>query len=121
MPTQKLDITGTTKTDKLQLGNKFILSGVGDAYANDNWIRMVDTTKLTATDGTMYGNGGIAASKFWAGDTIYAGNGVSSLSWKNYGVGHTIIDASAGTSPSGLAVDNKNSAVAWTPSYPTLM
>ena len=52
---------------------------------------------------------------------IVASNGVSGLSWKNYGVGHTIFDASASTSPSGLVVDNKNSAVAWTPSYPTLM
>ena len=43
------------------------------------------------------------------------------LRWKNYGGGHVIFDASAGTSPEGGAVNQTNSAAAWTPSYPTLM
>jgi hypothetical protein len=41
--------------------------------------------------------------------------------WKNYGNNHTIFDASASTSPDGGAVNNSNSAVAWTATYPTLM
>jgi hypothetical protein len=43
------------------------------------------------------------------------------LVWKNYGNGHTIFDASQGTSPSGGAVNNTNAATAWSATYPTLM
>jgi len=43
------------------------------------------------------------------------------LSWKNYGNNHIIFDASQSTSPTGSAVNNVNSAIAWTGSYPTLM
>lgn len=46
---------------------------------------------------------------------------VGQLSWKNYGNGHTIFDASASTSPDGGAVNNTNAAVAWSATYPTLM
>jgi hypothetical protein len=31
-PSQKLDVAGTVKLDKLQLGNKYILSAVGDLH-----------------------------------------------------------------------------------------
>lgn len=48
-------------------------------------------------------------------------NVVGMLSWKNYGNGHTIFDASASTAPNGVAVNNTNSASPWSPSYPTLM
>jgi hypothetical protein len=43
------------------------------------------------------------------------------LGWKHYGGGHTIFDASAGTSPSGTAVDRANAQTPWTSTYPTLM
>jgi len=43
------------------------------------------------------------------------------LSWKNYGNGHVIFDASNATSPTGAAVNSTNSANVWTASYPTLM
>lgn len=43
------------------------------------------------------------------------------LGWKNFGDGHVIFDASAGTSPSGVAVNNTNPTTAWTATYPTLM
>jgi hypothetical protein len=46
---------------------------------------------------------------------------VGQLSWKNYGNSHTVFDASNGTSPDGTAVNNTNSQVAWTGTYPTLM
>jgi hypothetical protein len=46
---------------------------------------------------------------------------VGQLSWKNYGNNHTIFDASQGTSPDGGAVNNTNSQVAWSATYPTLM
>jgi hypothetical protein len=43
------------------------------------------------------------------------------LSWKNYGNGHVIFDASAGTSPSGASINNTNPVSNWTGTYPTLM
>jgi hypothetical protein len=46
---------------------------------------------------------------------------VGQLAWKNYSNNHTIFDASNGTSPSGSAVSNTDSQVAWTGTYPTLM
>jgi hypothetical protein len=46
---------------------------------------------------------------------------VGQLSWKNYGNSHTIFDASASTSPEGGAVNNTNSQVVWSSTYPTLM
>ena len=46
---------------------------------------------------------------------------VEMLSWKNYGNGHVIFDASNSTSPTGSAVNNTNAQTAWIPSYPTLM
>ena len=46
---------------------------------------------------------------------------VGQLAWKNYGISHTIFDASASTSPGGGAVNSTNAAVAWTATYPTLM
>jgi hypothetical protein len=48
-------------------------------------------------------------------------NVVGMLSWRNYGNGHVIFDASAGLSPSGGSVNNTNSTSAWTATYPTLM
>ena len=46
------------KTKKLQLGDKFMFSAVGDAHANDDWLRMFDK------DGKGY-NGGFAAGRLW--------------------------------------------------------
>jgi hypothetical protein len=46
---------------------------------------------------------------------------VGQLAWKNYGNSHTIFDASASTAPDGTSVNNTNSQVAWSGTYPTLM
>ena len=46
---------------------------------------------------------------------------VGQLAWKNYGNGHTIFDASAGSAPDGTVVNNANSQQAWAVNYPTLM
>lgn len=43
------------------------------------------------------------------------------LRWKNYGNGHVIFDASAGTSPTGSAVNKTNPTYNWSAGYPTLM
>jgi len=43
------------------------------------------------------------------------------LGWKNYGNRHCIFDASAGTAPNGVAVNNTNAQFLWAPAHPTLM
>lgn len=43
------------------------------------------------------------------------------VSWKNYGNGHVIFDASAGTSPTGTAINASTAATPWTVTYPHLM
>jgi hypothetical protein len=53
-------------TSKLQLGNKWSLSGIGDAYGNDDWLR------LMKTDGSKAYYGGLAADKLWTNEL--AGN-----------------------------------------------
>ena len=54
--------------------------------------------------------------------TAYRSRSVANmLGWKNYGNGHCIFDASAGTAPNGVAVNNTNSTSTWIPTHPTLM
>jgi hypothetical protein len=48
-------------------------------------------------------------------------NVVGQLAWRNYAQGHTIFDASASISPTGTAVNNRNSQNEWVPTHPTLM
>ncbi len=56
---------GTMKTNKLQLGNKWLLSGEGDAHANDDWLRLFNI------QGTGY-FGGFAAGKLYSiGGTVH--------------------------------------------------
>ena len=59
LPTEKLTVSGTLKTQKLQLGDKFLLSGDGDGEANDDWLRL----KNPARPADYYG--GLAAEKLW--------------------------------------------------------
>lgn len=75
--------------------------------------------------GSISGNAA-TATNLSTGRTNWSTNGtisavVGQLSWKNYGNSHTIFDASQSTSPEGGAVNNTNSQVAWTATYPTLM
>ena len=59
-----LTVWGLTKTGKLQLGNKWLLSGEGDAHANDDWLRLFNI------QGTGY-FGGLAAGKLYSGTTTF--------------------------------------------------
>lgn len=71
-----ITVTGNkVKIDKLQLGNKFTLSGVGDAHGNDTWLRL-----FSGADGTTWG-GGFAAQNIWA-DKLNIGS-----KWQLSGVG----------------------------------
>jgi hypothetical protein len=51
------------KINKINLGNKWILSGVGDGEADDDWLR------LKGTNGKDY-YGGFSANKIWANELI---------------------------------------------------
>ena len=55
----RLEVNGVLETQKRQLGNKWMLSGVGDAHGNDGWLR------LFSADGKGY-SGGFAAGRVWA-------------------------------------------------------
>lgn len=57
-PSTDLDVSGIIKAKKLRLGDKWLLSGVGDAHGNDDWLRLFNK------DGTGY-FGGIAMNKLW--------------------------------------------------------
>jgi hypothetical protein len=84
----------------------------------DNYVRKSSPAHFRSqiTDGVyVYSRG-----TNWNDGTVI-GNTVGMLSWKNYGNGHVIFDASASTSPSGASINNTNSAAAWTGTYPTLM
>jgi hypothetical protein len=56
----------------------------------------------------------------WAGSGVID-NVVGLLSWRAYGSGHVIFDASASITPSGTNCNNTNPETNWTSSYPTLM
>jgi len=80
----------------------------------------------TATTASSCSGNSATATNLTGDGSNWSTNGrltavVGQLSWKNYGNRHTIFDASASTSPDGGAVNNTNSQVAWTGSFPTLM
>jgi hypothetical protein len=58
----------------------------------------------------------------WTNWVSYRSQAVANmLGWKAYGNNHVIFDASAGSSPTGSAVNNTNAQIPWAGSYPTLM
>lgn len=59
-PSQTLEVSGTAKVSKLRLADKWLLSGNGDAFANDHWLR------LYRADGTNSYYGGFAAGELWS-------------------------------------------------------
>jgi hypothetical protein len=97
------------------------------AYDPDGQLRIYSNGGYVAMNGaSMWGTLNGAATTLHTTRSTWSTNGtisavVGQLAWKNYGNGHTIFDASNGTSPDGTAVNSSNSAAAWTGSYPTLM
>lgn len=79
---------------------------------------------VTGSSGSCTGNASSATTlsgdaSNWAG--IRSSAVANMLGWKNYGNGHVIFDASAGTAPNGAAINNSNAGIAWSAAYPTLM
>lgn len=61
------------KTDKLQLGNQYMLSGVGDAHSGfrpDGWLR------IFGQDGKNY-NGGVAMKNLWTAENAWLNSNVN--------------------------------------------
>jgi hypothetical protein len=59
---------GIFKTDKLRLGDKWVLSGVGDGQFNDDWLRLMNAGSPAA----YYG--GLAAGRLWTAQGALAGS-----------------------------------------------
>jgi hypothetical protein len=75
------------------------------------------TTGATGAQGTAANT---AIQSNWASNGVI-GSVVGLLAWKNYGNNHVIFDASQGISPSGTAISNVASQIAWSSTYPNLM
>lgn len=83
----------------------------------------------TQVDTKFAGLGGLAYRNNINGNEAFTeiGNrlidiGISQfMRWKNYGNGHIIFDASAGTAPNGAAISESNSQNVWQATFPTLM
>jgi Chaperone of endosialidase len=67
-PTTKLDVSGILRTQKLQLGNKFLLSGDRDGVVNDEWLRLMQP----ASPEKYYG--GFAAGKLHSAEGVLNGS-----------------------------------------------
>jgi hypothetical protein len=98
------------------------------AWNSTGWpvITLASNGQVTASQFNWPLNGNAStATTFSTNNSNYKGitDGAVAglLMWKNYGNNHTIFDASNSTSPAGWAVNNTNSQVAWSATYPTLM
>lgn len=70
-PNGPVNVTGKlnavdAQVNKLYLGNKWMLSGVGDAHSNDSWLRLFNT-------GNTGYYGGIAMDNLWVNKNFYVG------------------------------------------------
>ena len=63
----RLEVNGTLVSHVVQIGSKFRLSGIGDAHANDDWLRMLDIHNKG-----YYG--GFAAGRLWTAQAKLAGS-----------------------------------------------
>ena len=117
-------------------GNGTVVKRTANGYVYANYINT--TADVTATSPShvtvMTGSDSFLRHQTFAqfGANLRAQSGPSAdistdyqvakyLRWKNYGNGHTIIDASQGTSPSGSAINNTTPQIGWSATYPTLM
>ena len=110
------DITGVTAGTQLTGGGT---SGTVTLNLSQGSGSGLDADTLDGIQGADYLRAKTRST--WNTSPAVIGNVVGQLAWKNYGNGHTIFDASAGTTPSGGSCSNTDPAVAWSASYPTLM
>ena len=67
----RLEVNGDLKTNRVILGGKWTMSGVGDAHGNDEWLRLFGTG---GGANTYYG--GFAAGKMWTAAARFSGSDV---------------------------------------------
>jgi hypothetical protein len=87
-------------------------------YPSVTGARASGTWGINVT-GTAAGLTSTAAN--WVSNGLVGTNVVGLLGWKNFGNGHIIFDASAGTAPNGDVVDANNATNPWVSTYPSLM
>jgi hypothetical protein len=87
-------------------------------YPGTTGARASGTWGINVT-GTAAGLTSTAAN--WVTNGLVGANVVGLLGWKQYGNGHVIFDASAGTAPDGSAVNDTNATNPWQATFPTLM
>lgn len=136
------DVLSTVKTGAVGATRLYINSPSGQTAAIARFmVNDVDVASISAAGvvtgtsfvGPLTGNAstasavaftgitGLPSRTTWNTTTGAYNMTVGQLAWKNFGNNHSIFDASAGTSPDGGVVNNTNSALAWTTTYPTLM
>lgn len=143
--TSKLSLTGGTVTGTVILSGPqatYNYAAIHDTSGMFNISRYTKAGVWNASLMTMDFNGvatfaaGVTATSFTgplngaattlSGDASNWASARSSavanmLGWKNYGNGHVIFDASAGTAPNGTVINNTTAASPWSGTYPTLM
>lgn len=103
------------KVDTPNMAHFVWMKGDGSELFRHNGTAL--TTNITGNSGTSTALVGDETN--W---TSYRSRSVANmLGWKNYGNGYVIFDASNGTAPNGVAVNNTNPNTPWSPTYPTLM
>ncbi len=121
-----IKVNNYTGTTNMRILGSHQTGGSDAVYSASSMYLNCDTGIINATGfvGALSGNAGTATT-FSTGRTNYKGvtdNAViGQMMWKNYGNNHTIFDASASTSPTGVSKNNTNPDAPWSATYPTLM
>jgi len=90
-----------------------------EGASNRGWVFRLANTNIASisANGVFTGSNFVGPLSGNASTATIA----NQMNWNNYGAGHTIFDASASVSPSGTSVNNSNSQIPWTPTFPALM
>ena len=62
------------KINKLQLGDKYVISGVGDAYGDDKWMRLLDPEGKDFKGGMAMGDLYVRDNAYLTGNTYITGS-----------------------------------------------
>jgi hypothetical protein len=92
---------------------------IPSANLSGSYAINISGTAAAASTMPYSGLTGIPTLANW---TTIPGNLISlGISWKNYGNGHVVFDASAGTSPTGSTINASTASVPWSATFPHLM
>jgi len=112
----------------LDSAGRFMFANGDQSVYADVTVGSLYSVRVIQADGGFSGSlsGNASTATTLAGDqsnwASYRANAVANmLSWKNYGSGHVLFDASNSTAPNGAAINNTNATNAWIATYPTIM